>query len=736
MSDRNPQQENLHSQFKEEIEDLSSKFNDFCSADQKRNKFLTAFNKNLDFYKNIIPQKSGSQLPGIMSVLEKEIEKRPVNSKPTKFTKPENYYNKRRDIFFEDDDWEFIEEFKIISKGIFKDLTNPAAKISVAYIRKFIKLTVFLCGRYKYLLSIKNGEPVIIDLEKLKKTSPPLKEYYLFYNRSHVKKESIGIGLVTVLNDSEAAVEYYYREDGAALYSTLKTKGDIQYFDDARILMLHNLKDEKDIDEKFRKKKPVHSHFVLKEYKFNADKILLGINCSWNRENNYPYATSLILIEKDVYDAEYKGKEYAFDVIRNNLADTVVPPLIFYYLFHQSISLEFVINAHNIENKPIPFDKIQQIPFFENESDHIEKISGKYKGFTIIKKGGGSSPKDLVIISELEINANGKVRLFINDAQKSATKRQPSTTGFIKYINVDVNSNMGVVYMSLRYDYQAQVNSFNFYLEFKPNSRSNSRNTFTLTGCYAGKSLVTGKPIAAPVIFEEIKESIIPEEIVIDNSNPAFTEFILCHRNIVDFFLDNEYSNYLSVELLKKSFVTPGASKTNVYPYKVFISIPLTYNNDKKTYEKNAGMAMELMQELIAKFSFSPGEVYCACLFEGKPMNFEEYKGNNTGMRVFDKIRQIIQECSCIFFIYPKLLECKRISSSIIEMGYCLSLDAIKKIVILCDPEEKDNLPQNLMLQSPNKGLINFDSGTKDPIITLFKNEFVVNTIKEITGLK
>jgi hypothetical protein len=370
-------------------------------------------------------------------------------------------------------------------------------------------------------------------------------------------------------------------------------------------------------------------------------------------------------------------------------------------------------------------------------------VSGKYKGCTIISE----ADNDLLVISELNIFPNGMVRLVISEEGTSHEKNgQLPNTGFVKYITITATGT-GKLFISLRYDHSKHYNSLSMFLTFDWEQRDeHDKKKLILRGGYAGESAFTKGPIASTVVFEQvgktdvIKVARIPILNEARKLDPLIDALYQENRSLMNFFISDKaahYSNHPHISMLMRQL---AEGKKNDKPlgvgvrYDAFISIPLLSYNDPQVYENNARLALELMDIVSKKLGIRRERIFTAGFNygEARPYTFAEYNAlEQEPSRRFIDVKSILDDAQKIFFIYPApanpATAPQRISSSIIELGYCLGRD--KVFIILCDKTSRSQLPTNLVKLNENR-IYNFTTEEENSLAAVFNDAHNIGHIK------
>ena len=118
----------------------------------------------------------------------------------------------------------------------------------------------------------------------------------------------------------------------------------------------------------------------------------------------------------------------------------------------------------------------------------------------------------------------------------------------------------------------------------------------------------------------------------------------------------------------------------------------------------------------MEKFTIAKDKIYSACFMEDDDLDddeiYNEYKNRNRDDgKHYRLVKDNLDKSKRTIFIFPKITGSgkKRISSSIIELGY--SLGSGKDIAVFYDKQEEKTLPKNLMLlnQSRTFDFVSFD---------------------------
>lgn len=657
---------------------------------------------------------------------------------------PNNYHNSFEILFKEDNGVDFIKKYKIGNKRILDRLENePGHK---HYFGNFLHVSTLFCVAFscRFIGYKKN-----VRLWKGRRKKKDTKEYYLFYNRSHVQKMDTGIGRVT-LNGQRATVYYYYQPTSSKRkFDTLKTEGDVCYHPDASVLVLKNVTDT-DTSPCYNSSAPVESYYVIKQFKKEHEKILLGIVLTWNRDKSYPVSSAVILVDKAYYDSKYRsGSEFAFS-IETFVRSKQILPRLFYFLYHQSISLESVIEKRKIPAKDklyTPFETFDDVPFYRSEANNLELVAGRYKGLSVIPVKGDFMP----VISELIIRKTGIVELHTTPRQEEMKKylseteengvpftensgRDKQTSyenkGFVKLVEI-TNEVNGRIYISLGYNFAEHYNHLNHFLEFELKNRKEAPKF--LKGVFAGKSLVTNEPVASTVIFERVDENtpagidkfkVNPDD---DSDRSKLYELYSHHRSLFDIYYKetDKYTNNKAVQLLRE--ILPlnhgaGSSTKQVKQYDIFISIPLNSAHSKVEYYRNTKLVDRLKTVLQKKFNITSDRIYCSCFNGNKIIPYKDYVIKSNISTYIEVSLDKLEGVHTLIMVYPKKVNQKQttISSSLVEAGFALGLK--KKIILLYDESEEKNLPVSLSKLQPITKFT-FETAEANPFEKIFNSK-------------
>ena len=733
---------------KEIREDFDEDLKKFAEDFSTGAKFVEALSLSDTFCRRIVEKSLFKTLPNVFKRLTEQLFKDHLGQmdNPTK-------YGTNSTGFFSADDMAYRHLFGISHKNLFKRLEAIGSdEMEVRkYWETFLSASTLFCAVGGYKLLFKDGVAVVERLDKGEEAKGLRREYYFFYNRSHVKLHGIGVGELTLVNEHSVDIAYYYsptdKTPKGKKYATLHTTGKVERHPDARILLLKEVQDDDSYPETkvFSKVKPVLSSFVIKRYGTANEKLLLGVHTSWNRDDFFPYATAFVLIEKSVYDEDFPaGHPSAFEKIRDERSahlierEKSIPPAIFYYLYHMSINLNAAIEGNKgpgQKKSAVAFSTLDQLPYCFEESSHLPQLAGKYKGLTIVPEQGGQ----LVVLSVMEIWPNGMV--FLRISRKTEEPGGVDSPGFVKYLTMDENGR-GKLYINLRYDYNKSFNSLNYFLDFEEaRVKGKHDRVRILRGGYAGESLITHQPIGASIVFEQMKEdtgfTVLEEPMFLEGGkefNPRVRELAAAHPNLFNYYANgrsDDFSNFAGIELLRKEFARPtGRPGAKDNQYDVFISLPLTHRNDAKEYGRNARLANAVRVGLMEKFGFKRERIFCSCLDPkaDKPLGFASYAKaveKNNHVHGYGYIEEILSSSRFIFVVFPpdtfdigrKKL---RLSSSVIELAY--SLGKGKKSVVLCGRKEVDCLPPNLSVLRADRIFTHEISNVRG-VKTFFANE-------------
>ena len=293
--------------------------------------------------------------------------------------------------------------------------------------------------------------------------------------------------------------------------------------------------------------------------------------------------------------------------------------------------------------------------------------------------------------------------------------------GFIKSIVFPEHKKCQLI-ITLNHDYRNHIHKLSLYLEFDINKK-------VIFGCYAGESILTKKPIASTVYFESrdvIQDNIEPKIIPLYQNgeiNSKVIKLFSGNDNLKEFFIGNSFkylSNFNAINTLKSHFIPVNNiidyKISKVYQFEVFISIPLTFVNSKEQFLTNRKIALTIRDIFVEKFTIAKDKIYSACFMEDDDLDddeiYNEYKNRNRDDgKHYRLVKDNLDKSKRTIFIFPKITGSgkKRISSSIIELGY--SLGSGKDIAVFYDKQEEKTLPKNLMLlnQSRTFDFVSFD---------------------------
>lgn len=695
-------------------------------------KYLNSFNQNSKFFESWLPGKDYEFLTKVFSIFFLRLKDETNFQSPTYFAEKAVFHEK---------DKKYKEWFRIKAKPFFETLKMlPNKKVpdeEKKYFRKFLITTTFFCANYGYKFQHSlNSESVIIKTNE-NSNLKSVERFYLFYNRSQNRSEKIGIGSVEITDRRYVNIEYYYSAEPEFELSPTgdhgiqKASGTLSEVKESSIWIIRNVIDKPTEAQRNKNTGLVENHFVIKQYDQKDEKILLGTSVWWNRRDNYPCASAIVLIEAGYYDRLFSTHpDFGFKHIKANRTNESIPPEIFYYLFHQIVSLEPILSNVDKNKKSTSFSELEQIPFYKGNGEVIKILKGKYKGLSIVN----NNETDILIISELEIFPNGLVNLLFQNSSTTQPMAERPTLGFIKEADVD-NMGRGKIVITLRYDYDKHTNLLDYYLEFDDlfkKEKEGEKGQFWLRGGFAGISRISHNPTASCIVFESQpndKRVNIQHIKLIESEKENTTEVLRLYEEnpkLFDIFRKSSrrYSNYSGVKILTSILDHKTDTDRGIagFTNDIFISIPLSYNHNAKEYERNCSIAKELKEELIHRYNFDPDRIFCSCFNKNKKLAFqeyEEYKG--TSLKGFKEVRKEIDESKILIFVYPKPYKSKddvlRISSAVVEIGYALGMK--KDVIILYDKSEKENMPKNLMRLNESRSF-DFDTNQSRPIHKMF----------------
>lgn len=727
-----------------------------------KEKFRYVLDLNIPFFKEIINKGRYEFLVHVFrhfySVLQ--------NKKYREFVSSGHVQARRENIFIRDE-LRYLEEFELLHKRYFDYLLirkrrnkkkPPAAeKTNINtqpeedekevlkkmftnenrkrwYWELFLHHTTFFCAAYHLrFVYNENPEQTVEDIDH-ELPGEKSTEYYLFYNRSNSRE--IGVGTVEIKFDGRVELAYYYDPLSRTNQNPYRAFGKCNFYDDPSILIVNTPGKKIPFSDWYNGEE---FFFSLKKYEDPEEKVLLGVSSTWNRKHGFPYSTAVVLIETSYYYTQFTEESPSyFPTIRDRKRGWAIPSQVYYFLYHQAISLKNVL----------PILGINQLPY-TNEVQHLKSVAGVYCGHTVIctDKDG-----DYLQIARLEIKEDGVVFLKVN---KEEDQTPDKDTGFIKFIDID-KGYKGKMYINLRYDYPGHFNSFTLFLDFQKIDRSaplNKRKKMVLRGSYAGDSDIAHRLVSSTVIFEEVDrdDSIDIRRIPIveeGNFNPEIKRYIQQNRVLYQFFIEDGYTGYSNdkgILLLKESLSKSGQPLIDlpINQQPVFISIALTHNNNnQEAYEKNCRIALELREELTRRYGFQRENIYCGCFRPDNNNCYDllDYKRKmEEPDTILHYIRKKIESSKSCFFIYPrsiiKSVDDVRISSSLTEVGFALGRRI--KTVIIIDKDEVKRMPANLLKLNPNIApFFSFNSGLPESIKTFFETDTNEQDIADYLRIK
>jgi len=437
---------------------------------------------------------------------------------------------------------------------------------------KTFLLLIFLMSVYQISLS---GNPKQEEMSVIQ--NPEFKSYYGFYDRSFVKHNDYGICAVTIFNDYWARIIYYYPKDinqNPKALPELWVFAHVEYFTEKGILIIKNFEDFTGKSEGMYQNVPVENFIIMKnEGPVNSpdsqsqNNLMLGYTTSYNRKKGFPYSTTLILIEEDYFNRNYrsiasaqlelKENETFWEKVREDRRETtdkgqdnnpnpdqrntnLIAPL-YYFLYHNSLSLKhFEKENFSFSNSNNPVKRIDDIPYID-ESKRIQLISGTYRGVSLYHEKG----ENFLVISKLEIDLSGKVDMTVKLQGTGFVNAQDlhQNRGFIKFIDFSGKSYFLVV--AMRYSYEGHYNDMLLNLEFTTENKKPLEVGGFITGTFSAKSIYTKGPLAGRIIFEKM------DRLAFDKVRPNFsrltsTDFdeILAKEQIRLFFSDPKFDSY------------------------------------------------------------------------------------------------------------------------------------------------------------------------------------------------
>ena len=683
--------------------------------------FVEQLELNLPLFQDLIRNSQETEFPQLLEKIFSRVE--------PAIQSESNFYINREELF-SPQLLAYLATFRMSSRDSLKNLRThyPQAKgwldlsqedESRKYFRRFLILSTFFCTAYNINLAIDKGGTIIVQSSKHLNTTLKLetKTYYLFYNRSHIGGRGIGIGQLTINTAMRAKLEYFYSPrklsdsdiTPAEEPFTVKTTGRVKKYGSRSILVVKDLIDT-ELDEEAKKKgQGVESFYVLKHFDKSDESFLLGIACSWNRDTNFPFATAIILADKEFYDKQYpEDSAFSFNRIRGD-RNLSIPPSFAYYLLDRSISLESIIQDRydDVKGNWRPFSQLADIPLFNDQSKFLDRLAGRYKGLTVVRSEDG----DRLVISELSIEPTGLVSLRVNNENDEPVDFRNNDKGVIKRIKVNRKDGTGKIFINLKYNFAKHYSSLNYYLYFDhffERGNYNQTEPFFLKGGFAGESLISNRAIASSIIFQKVEgdqEITITQRNLNELTTKAFSDLYASNKALFDFYLSNETDNYTNrrgIRLLKRKKEWAEMEQKNISTqdaYDVFISIPMTANNSEEEYDRNCKIAADFIDELIVRCDLKREKIFCACLHQEGFFSYQQYcEHYKTPGIIYSVMNLNLHKSSTVIYIHPKPLLSSgsgKISSSIIELGYALGLRC--RIAVVYDEEEKDNLPRNLM---------------------------------------
>lgn len=632
---------------------------------------------------------------------------------------------------------------------------DPGKKLSFTdvqsereYYDKFLKVSTFLTAHYGLVIQwdeksqyfwISNEQGVEVENQE-----DEIRRYYLFYNRSQPVK-GIGIGDMEITHRT-CRIRYFYSDADVVI------KGVVRDYNDHSVTVFKEFKDEKNETEFLTEPQRVEGFYFLKKHQNIEEPVVLGIYCSSNRDKFFPSATAIVMVEKRYYDLLYpQDSIHGFGKLKerkkkedddNGFDDRETPPSIFYFLKHQSLSLEYIIETAKDKSLGVtrPFKSLESIVLNKNFTELLEYVAGNYTGLSVIPM----DQSDKLIISELLINPNGTVKL--NTLEGEEMSPLESNVGIIKEIRFDSNSELGEIFIDLRFSFERRYHSLNFYLEFNQfkNSDEALKNVpLRLKGAFAGKSIIAKKVIAATAVFEKVtiedKKIRVSRTTLTEENNAVISKLYNDHKDLFNFYLEQnneKYTNNRSISKLREiiTFINANSPENNKFRSKfdIFISIPLTSPNNPAQYENNSKLAYELREEIVSNYGIAKSHIFCACLQESTPYGYKHYKEKiNASSKAFKEVYNNVRGCKVLIFIYPHLLSDASyfISSAFVEVGLAIGLG--KKVLILYDEAEEPHLPRNLIELFKDQ-CFKFNPSEQNPLGILFEDSNIKDQIRNI----
>ncbi len=730
------------------LDDFEETLTTISKKEKWADRFLKTFQFNRKFYESAIKESDQEYLPLVFRTLVEKTKDYPK----TGYGSPNGF----RDMTdkFADNEKEYLKKFKIAHSRYFKQLspidvnpidsTNKELKkekeekmqITKEYWYLFVRFTTFLCTVYNQALAYNSESSRVVIPKDYEENPADDMEYYFFYNRSNVKKYKIGIGKIRFRNDDTVKVEYYYyttdwQKKGYDMpYRKFRTEGVVKKYAKPSIVVLSKFTETE--ENEMTEKIPHEGFFMLKKYDSPIEKVILGIASTWNRTYKFPFASAIVLIQKKYYDSEYTESSGSyFERIKSDYPLAQIPAEVYYYLYHQTISLQPAEQEED-GSEPKPIQEVSGLPF-NDEAKIIRQLAGVYQGGTIIY---GKEVEFQLL--KLEIHPTGLVVLSLGGG------KDPSK-GFIKFVKTEA-SNKHRVFVNLRYDYMKHFNSLNLYLELSVKKIANAAEgqTQILRGCYAGESAITKTLVSSTIIFAKVPEGTPLEPALLplkvgEELNEEIREYLKVNKYLKDFFINKEYTDFSNDQGVRELRALWDQSN-NPDGNKIFISIPLTYNNNKEEYEKNCKIALELKEQLMTRLYLDKNSIHCECIEPDTNIcfEFEAYKRiMDDAKRVLRRLRRVIANCRAFIFVFPKMLagETKtfRISNSIVELGYALGRN--RKTIVIYDKTDKEKLPQNL-LELKTIDSFEMDSTMANPIKSFFeiaKNAKIISEKLNVT---
>jgi len=709
------------------LENFEAALKEYEGAAKTGSVYLELWQKNLPAFQSLAAAKKTARWTQAYTALWRQV-------KDLYILSPSRYHSGKAAIF-DEEEIKYINYFRITNKRVLAELESSPVADEQSYFRKFLSVSTLFCKAFGYTLSVQPATKEITVTKTDAGKDGHNTTYYLFYNRSAEKKMGIGIGKV-LINGRTASIDYYYKsKDGKKPYEFLTTAGEITHYQKAAIMVLRHVRDTED-NEYGKQDGPVESFYVLKRSKDYHEKLMVGILTTWNRDKNYPVSSAVILIEKNHYDDQFApGKPSGFN-IEKMVNSREILPRITYFLRHQTVSLESVIDLQTDPsiNRYQPFTHLGQVPFYRTQASALPLVTGQYQGLSILPSRDGH----LLVLSELIIHKSGRVELNTANAGAQQQPYSVDNTGFIKLIETRQDL-QGSLMISFKYDFKKRHNALNHVLEFR--IKGPNQPTDFLKGAFAGESLLTREPVAATVIFEKVHNpgTVTIENFAIDeqdhHSLARLTELYNAHKSLFQFFHKDtdRYTNHLGVDFLRKALPLGqklGIKATLKRQFDFFISIPLSSPKNETEYRRNAKLALQLRSELAATFQINPDNIYCSCLEGARTIDYQTYT-DNSNSEAAEILLQILELAKVLILVYPKRMNRRQtaISSSLIEVGFAIGTK--KKILVFYDDSERNNLPKSLMHLSA-KHSFKFKTNNVNPFHKMFHND---NENKRMTDL-